>query len=146
MKTFRMYQRIGYRIWRVARVLEVKLEAELASHGLTRLMWMTLHGVGEDGVETPSELADYLGIARPSVSRMLHKMETRGLMRRFVDAGPDARMVRLALTETGVEMLNDLLPKVDAHNARICERLDPDELASLLSALDRLSNGDIVRA
>lgn len=50
-----------------------------------------------------SELADVLGIARPTVTTMLQKMERAGLVERRVDAD-DQRYTRIYMTEGGREL------------------------------------------
>ncbi|MDO8987308.1 MAG: MarR family transcriptional regulator, partial [Coriobacteriia bacterium] len=59
-------------------------------------LWALAHS---DGI-TQSELADMLGIARPTVTTMLQKMERSGLVRRRVDED-DQRYTRIYVTEQG---------------------------------------------
>jgi len=142
LSTYRLHQRLSFRIARLARILHARLEAELAPHGLTRLMWLILYGVGVDGVETPSGLASYLGVARPSISRLLHRMQTDGLIQRDASPEGDGRNVQLSLTEAGRQLLGELLPRIDAHNEHFCMKLDPVALSALMDTLDRLAAGE----
>ena len=136
-----LHDRLTWRISRVARILQSQLESRLEPHGLTRMMWLVLRGVGDDGIATPSDLADYIGITRPAASRLLARMEAAGHVRREGAAG-DGRSVTLALTGTGRALLDRLRPEVDAHLARFQAKLDPATLTALMDGLARLAEGE----
>ena len=142
MQHYRLHQRLGYRVTRLSRIMQAALEAELAPHNLTRLMWVVLYGIATDRIETPSQLASYLGVTRPSISRVVHKLQAVGLIDRIERDGPDARTVRLVPTEAGRQLVETLQPRVDAHNAHFSGKLTPEELALLMSALERLCAGE----
>lgn len=137
-----LHQRLGWRVSRLARILQSRLEAVLADEGLTRLMWVVLCGLGEDGIETPSDLADYIGITRASTSRLLTTMEGRGLIRRSGTAGADGRQVALELTERGQAILHRYRPAADAITAHFMAKLDPDQARILMDALAILAQGE----
>lgn len=137
-----LHQRLGWRVSRLARIMQSRLEAELAEARLTRLMWVVLCGLGEDGVESPSQLADYIGITRASTSRLLSAMERRGLVARGGAAGPDGRQVTLKLSEEGRALLSRYRPRVDAFTAHFMNKLDPDQARVLMAALAALTEGE----
>lgn len=137
-----LHRRLGWRVSRLARILQARLEAVLAPEGLTRLMWVVLCGLGEDGVETPSEMADYIGITRASTSRLLTTMAGSGLIVRNGPAGPDGRQVALALTDRGRAILTRYRPQADALNAHFMAKLTPDQARVLMEALALLAAGE----
>jgi DNA-binding MarR family transcriptional regulator len=141
-ESYLLHQRLGWRVSRLARILQSRLEAELAEARLTRLMWVVLCGLGEDGVETPSELADYIGITRASTSRLLSAMARRGLVLRGGAAGPDGRQVTLRLSAEGRALLARYRPRVDAFTAHFMNKLDPDQARVLMAALATLAAGE----
>lgn len=134
----RLKDRLGYRISRAARILQVRLESELAPEGLTRLMWLVLSGIGDEDITTPSAMAEAIGITRPATSRLLARMEAMGLVARSEGPG-DGRSVRLGLTRAGRAMLTRLRPKVEAVRTHFASKLSGAELAALTTALDRLT-------
>jgi DNA-binding MarR family transcriptional regulator len=76
---------------------------------------------------TLSDLADHLGLLRPTMSKMVHAMVERGLVTR--QAHPrDRRRVRLGLTEAGKQCF-------DAHESRMRQSLA--ELIKSFSAEER---------
>lgn len=137
-----LHQRLGWRVSRMARILQAHLEDVLAEDGLTRLMWVVLCGLGEDGVETPSEMAGYIGITRASTSRLLTTMEGRGLIRRAGPAGPDGRQVALELTGRGRAILTRYRPEADAMTAHFLSKLSPEQARVLMEALAIMAEGE----
>ena len=141
MPHYTLHDRLGYRVSRLARIMQTRLEAVLAEEGLTRMMWLVLTGIGEDGVRTPSELADYIGITRPAASRLLKRMEARGFVVRAEGDG-DGRSVDLGLTEAGQEVLDRARPRVDAMTAHFVSKLDGATYAALMDGLAGLAEGE----
>jgi DNA-binding MarR family transcriptional regulator len=141
MTHYRLHDRLGYRVSRLARIMQSRLEGLLAGDGLSRMMWLVLTGIGEDGVRTPSEMADYIGITRPAASRLLARMEGLGHVARGAAEG-DGRAVALELTPKGRAALMRLRPQVDAMTARFEAKLDPAAMAALMDGLARLAEGE----
>lgn len=137
----RLKDRLGYRLSRAARILQIRLEVELAPEGLTRLMWLVLSGIGDEDIATPSAMAEAIGITRPATSRLLARMEAMGLVVRGGGAD-DGRSVKLALTPAGLATLRRLRPKVEAVRAHFARKLPELELTALIVALDRLTAGE----
>jgi DNA-binding MarR family transcriptional regulator len=141
MPHYRLHDRLGYRVSRLARIMQSRLETVLAREDLTRMMWLVLTGIGEDGVRTPSELAEYIGITRPAASRLLNRMEARGFVVRAEGDG-DGRTVDLALTDSGREVLLRARPQVDAMTAHFISKLDRAAYAALMDGLAGLAEGE----
>jgi MarR family transcriptional regulator, transcriptional regulator for hemolysin len=139
---YRLHQRLGYRASRLARIMQNRLEALIAEHGLTRLMWCVLTGVGEEGVRTPSELADYVGVTRPAMSRLLRVLEDKAMLRRINGGSRDGRAVRIELTPLGEEVTRRTRIAVDRLNAHFTAKLPSDHLAAVLSGLEILAAGE----
>ena len=138
---YSLHSRLGYKVSRLARVMETRLEGMIAEFGVTRMMWCVLSGVGLENVKTPSALARYIGIARPTVSRVLSDMEKRGFIYRS-GAKADGRAIEIELTDLGRNALNRCRPLVDDLNAHFMGKLEPRELEVLLSHLDSLAEGE----
>lgn len=141
MTAYKLHDRLSYRVSRAARIMQSRLEARLADDGLTRMMWLVLTGLGEDGVRTPSQLADYIGITRPATSRLIHKMEIRGHIRRSGTDG-DGRSVELSLTEEGRACLARARPQVDALLEHFTEKLSPEVYEAMMIGLASLAEGE----
>jgi MarR family transcriptional regulator, transcriptional regulator for hemolysin len=141
MPDYELHKRLGYRVSRLSRIMQSRLERMIAEQGLTRLMWCVLTGVGEESVATPSELADYIGITRPATSRLLREMEARGMVSRNGNDA-DGRGKTVALTPLGRQLLEAARPSVEDVNAHFTSKLEPEELATLHACIARLVAGE----
>lgn len=142
MTEYRLHKRLGYRASRLAKIMQNRLETALSEHGLTRLMWCVMTGVGEEGVQTPSELADYVGVTRPTISRLLKSLEARGLLQRTNGSARDGRSVRIELTARGQQITDAMRSVVDQINSHFTAKLSPEHLAAVLSGLELLAAGE----
>ncbi len=110
----------------LARTVHPELEA--AAYGLL------MHVV--DGGARATDLAEYFGIDKSTVSRQVRLLEQLGLLCREPDPG-DARVLRLVATQEGVRRLSAAR---DARRRRVEERLtgwDTDDVGRLAGLLAR---------
>lgn len=140
MDGYRLHGRLGFRVSRLARLMQARHEAVLPA-GLTRLGAAVLGGVGDEDVDTPSALAAYVGITRPAMSRLLRGLEARGFVARAA-AGGDGRQTQVVLTPTGTAALAEVRRAADALQAHFAAKLTPGDLAVLTRALARLAEGE----
>lgn len=124
--------------------MEARLEKQLSEHGVTRLMWCVMRGVGMENVNTPSGLAEYICIARPAISRLLKNMEARGLVER-TGINDDKRFTEVALTELGDEKMKACHVLVRQLNEHFSSKLDSDTYDLLMEAIDKLTEGEHVK-
>ena len=83
-----------------------------------------------------SDLADRLGIERARLVRVLDKLEKRGLTRRL--ASPtDRRSHALRLTREGQKTLKRAAMLAAMHEAKLIEKLGPEQRKSMLTLLRR---------
>ncbi|MDP9292829.1 MAG: MarR family transcriptional regulator [Actinomycetota bacterium] len=96
------------------------------------------------GPLTPSELANREGIQRPTVTRLLGRLEAAGLVERTADPG-DGRSSLITASAAGRELLRELRLRKDVYLARRLAGLDLEERATLARAaaiLERLLEED----
>jgi MarR family transcriptional regulator, transcriptional regulator for hemolysin len=141
MHDYELHKRLGYRVSRLSRIMQGRLERILGDHRITRLAWCALTGIGEEGVSTPSELAAYIGITRPATSRLLRDLEARGLVAR-TNGSADGRSVTVSLTEKGNAITREARVLVDEMNRHFKSKLEPEHLAQVLRGLEILSAGE----
>ena len=88
----------GFILNDVARLLRTTYDRRMKALGLTRSQWWVLtHLYRNDGV-TQSELAEILEIEKPTLGRLLDRLEANGWVRREEHA-VDRRAKRVFLTE-----------------------------------------------
>ena len=117
----------GFLVNDVARALRTEYDRRVRELGLTRSQWWVLNHLYRNPGLTQSELAEILELERPSVGRLLDRLEAKGLIRREHDAR-DRRAWRVHLAETAE-------PQMRALRKRAAELMS-DALAGL-SAADR---------
>lgn len=85
----------------------------------------------------PSKLADLTGSSRASISSALNSLEAGGLIVRSINPS-NRRLVRVALTDKGRDMLARSIPIQAQREQAWLAILTPPELAALKSAVHRL--------
>lgn len=136
--TFNLHDGLGYRLTIAARTNNAVFDAKLSDLGLTRQMWCVLIAVGEQGIDTPSAIADYIGIIRPAASRTLKQMEKSGLLARASGQG-DKRTTQVGLTPEGERRLALSLPLAAENRADMNAVLSAAEQATLVTLLEKLT-------
>jgi len=59
LEQFRLHQRFEYKINKLARLMQSRLEAGLEKHGITRVQWIALTAIEIEGKSSPSDLAEH---------------------------------------------------------------------------------------
>jgi DNA-binding MarR family transcriptional regulator len=93
-----------------------------------------LRGAGPNGV-TCSEIGERLIERDPDVTRLIDRLEQRGLMQRTRDAR-DRRVYRNAITPAGLELLASLDEPLSAMHKKQMGHLSQEKLATLISLLE----------
>ena len=115
------------------------VEVLLNRYGLTATQYNVLRilrGAGDDGA-CGREIASRLITAEPDITRLLDRMEKRGLISRRRDA-KDRRFVTTRIAPSGLEILAALDAPVAALHRRQFDRVSGAELKRLMVALGKL--------
>ena len=138
--TYNLHDRLGYKLTLAAQVNNQILVNLLAQLGLTRQTWCVLVAVGEQGINLPSEIADYIGIQRAAVSRTLKDMHNKGFLRR--DNDPDnGKLTLVTLTDQGQDLLAQSLLLCEQSSQRMDEKLTANERQQLDQLLSKYLSG-----
>lgn len=106
----------------------------LRQYHLTEQQWRVLRALtAVDDIEV-TELARATFLLAPSLSRILHDLERRGLVERRADPS-DLRRNRISLSCSGARLIELASAHSEAVYARIAEALGPEKLAALQSLL-----------
>ena len=133
---------VGYLLGQAKGRITAAIDAEMAPYDITGAQWITLLHLSCDEVGTAGELCRRACVDTGSMTRMLDRLEAKGLVQR-TRCAEDRRVVRLRMTEAG-EKLAALMPDVASrvlnHHLRGFTR---DELETLKSLLRRIiANAD----
>ncbi|WP_162798423.1 MarR family winged helix-turn-helix transcriptional regulator [Sulfitobacter sp. SK012] len=138
---YQLQRRIGFRLTKLAKTIQSRLEDDILEHGLTRLKWCVLSGVALEGIKAPSDLADHIGVARPAISRLLKTMETEGLLERSLRA-EDGRGRQITVTELGKARMRSCWPFMGSNEDHFMAKLTQEQAQSLSDILDTLLEGE----
>ena len=115
-----------------------------AGDELSPSMTAALATIENRGPLTPSELAEFERIKRPTATRVLRRLEEAGLIERTADPS-DGRSALVAVTKDGAALLKKLRSRKNAYLARRLRELPDEDVAALERAadvLERLLDGE----
>jgi DNA-binding MarR family transcriptional regulator len=124
-------------ILKTADVLRRRFAAVLDPHGLTLQQYNVLRILrGAKGEPLPTlEIADRLIEQAPGITRLLDRLDAKGLVRRE-RGGDDRRLVHCYITAAGYELLSRVDSAVSAIDDASLDGFDPDEIDALLEMLE----------
>ncbi|WP_339862929.1 homoprotocatechuate degradation operon regulator HpaR [Paremcibacter congregatus] len=112
--------------------------AMLLDNKLTDQQWRVLRALAENPVLEVVELAEKCVILQPSVSRIIRKMEERGLITRIIPSR-DRRRSEISITPKGRALFAKLAPRCEEIYKEITARFGQEKLDKLLALLHDLS-------
>ena len=137
---------VGYLMKRIMMSIVYQADKRLDEHGLTSAQWGPLMRLRTTGGSTVAELARWLQVDAGAMTRLLDRLEKKGLCKR-VRSTEDRRVVRVELTPDGEAAIVGV-PAVlaDVMNAHLAG-FSKTEWQALKSYLQRmLEAGDALRA
>lgn len=123
--------------------LAFQLRAPATRHGITPSRLAVLAALGRAGPQRLGCLAEQLGIAAASMSRLADVLQEAGLAQRSIDAA-DRRAMQLSLTKHGADLLAELRQEGTAALSTQIACLPPEQAAALRAAvpvLESLADG-----
>lgn len=137
---------VGYQMFRVMSTMKREVEQRMAAHGLTDAQWRPLWMLRTGKASTAIELARETGIDAGAVTRMVDRLESRGLVER-VRSEEDRRVVHLRLTPEGETAVAAVPQVLAAVNNDFLRGFSRDEFEQLKGLLRRMrANGEALGA
>lgn len=124
---------------RTAEALKRSFAQVLESHGITAQQYNVLRilrGAGPEGLPTLT-IGERMIEETPGVTRLVDRLERKGLVERK-PCPKDRRRVFCCITEKGLGQLKQLDEPVDRWDAQNVAVLQPSDIDSLISLLDRV--------
>ena len=110
----------------------------LHEYDLTDQQWRVLRALAESLEVEVVGLADRCVILQPSVSRIVKKLEDRGLISRR-NSSSDRRRSHITMTAKGRDLFQSIAPRAELAYEVIIDRFGSKKLTQLLDLLDDLS-------
>jgi DNA-binding MarR family transcriptional regulator len=109
-ENYRLGDSVGYLVKRVRMVFTSAVDREMAAYDVSYDQWGILLTMAKGKGDTAAELSREMCTDTGSMTRMIDRLEAKGMVKR-TRSEDDRRIVRLALTEAG-QALADQLPAV----------------------------------
>ena len=133
--TFSLTQSVGFSINKARNVLVTEMDAALKELDITAQQMGILLSMRHATAATPFELSKLLGIDTGLMTRMLDKLEAKGLLARSRNV-EDRRVVNLKLTKAGeavAAQLPEIVPVVLNRRLKKFTKAEFEELRRLLN-------------
>jgi DNA-binding MarR family transcriptional regulator len=124
----------GYLVNDVARLMRTVYDRRVRSLGLTRSQWWVLNHLFRNPGATQSELAAILEIERPTLGRLLDRLQAKGWVRREHDTR-DRRAWRVNLTAAAEPAMRKLRKQAFGLRRDALEGLSASERERFVDAL-----------
>ena len=129
---------LGYQLRRAQIATFQHFAATVGKSGVTPGWFGLMVIVANNTGLSQTRLARALGVDGSTMVAMIDRLEENGWLQRRRSA-VDRRTHALHLTDAGTELLAQLAPQVEAHEAELAQRLSGDEKATLLALLAKIS-------
>lgn len=136
---------VGFLMKHVMMSIVAQADKRLVTHGLTNTQWGPLMRLRMSGGSTVAELARWLQIDAGAMTRLLDRLEKKGLCKR-TRCTDDRRVVRVAITPEGEAAIAEVPAVLSAIMNDHLAGFSESEWRLLLSMLQRmLRNGEALR-
>jgi MarR family transcriptional regulator, multiple antibiotic resistance protein MarR len=136
IETFRPSQGVGAFIGRARRTIVEAIDQKLAPLDISHAQWIVIMLLG-DGAATAAELCKILVYDPGAMTRLLDRLEKKGVLRR-VRAKGDRRTVRLELTAEGKRLYPRILEALVQVFNRLLRGFSKSEVRQLEDLLKRM--------
>ena len=130
-------EQVGYYLRSIFRRLDRDMAFLLSQEGLTFAQMVVLRHIRAQDGTTLAELTDNLQWAASTLSGIIKRLERNGYLERLADP-TDLRVNHLRITDKAHHILEKTCCTYNDHLADVLSHFRPDELALLLSSLQKL--------
>lgn len=129
---------VGHQLANLMGLMRRELEVRMAEHGLTDAQWKPLWMLKSGVASTALEMAREIGVDAGAVTRLLDRLESKGLVERTRSAS-DRRVVHLRLTPAGDAVADQVPHVLAALNNDFLHGFSESEWKQLRKLLDRMA-------
>ncbi len=132
------YEELLISIRKVIRAIDLHSKQLTKSSGLTGPQLLIMREIASTDGVTASQIAKAINLSAATVTNILDRLESRGLIQR-VRSSEDKRRVSLFLSEAGKNCLVDAPKPLQEHFIQKFCRLEDWEQSQLLSSMQRIA-------
>ena len=127
---------------RTADALQSSMESKLKEYSLTGTQYNALRilrGAGSEGLPC-SEIGERMITRDPDITRLLDRLEQRGLVERVRDR-KDRRVIYGKISAAGQKLLREMDRPVEQHGREMLRHVGPADLRRLIDLLEQVRSG-----
>jgi DNA-binding MarR family transcriptional regulator len=128
---------LGFWLRFVSNHVSQRFRQQLEAQGVTVTEWVALRTLLDQGEGSHASLIDALGMTKGAASKVISRLEEKGLAQRQWAEG-NARDQRLLLTAKGKALVPRLAKLADANDQHFFGHLSPTERRALVTAMQAL--------
>lgn len=129
---------VGYNLRKAQVAIFQNFQAAVAPHDVTPGQFGVLIMIRENEGLSQSDLGSAVGIDRSTMVAVIDRLESRGLVVRAPSPN-DRRSYALRLSPEGEKLMDDLIPRVQAHDRGMVKDLSEEERLQLIDFLRRIA-------
>ena len=129
---------LGFWLRLISNQVSAQFKQRVEHHGVSVSDWVALRRLYDDGAASPAALIDSLGMTKGAVSKIVSRLQQRGLVER-AGVARDARAQEIRLTAAGKALVPRLAALADHNDAAFFGHLPARERAALMRTLRGLA-------
>lgn len=135
---YQMDQSIGHQLVNLMTMMRREVEVRMAAHSLTDAQWKPLWLLKAGKATTAIELARYMDVDAGAITRLVDRLEAKGLVER-VRSATDRRVVHLGLTAEGEAVVAHVPHVLASVNNDMLRGFSETDFNQLRKLLDRIT-------
>lgn len=130
---------INFQLTLAQKNVNQNLTRRLAPYEITPSQYAVLNCLWQhDGCSFPHEIADALSLEMPTVSGILDRLQSKGMIGREINE-ENRREIHVLLTDKGRALEKDVIREVEDMNREVLDAFSEKERAELQKSLERLA-------
>jgi len=134
---FHLHNSFTFWVTRLASAMREQFNHALAESDVTWPQWMILNVLHHGLAITPAQIADNIGVDRSAVTRLVDRLEKKGLVARSFD-GIDRRSIQISMTSNGIQLVGSVNAAARAHQDAFLADLPSTECRGLKGNIQKL--------
>ncbi|MCW5660381.1 MAG: MarR family transcriptional regulator [Burkholderiaceae bacterium] len=120
-----------------SRLISAEFHLVVTAQGFTVSEWRVLASLAGSEPINIGQLAQITTMKQPTVTRVLDRMQARGLVERLPSGG-DRRVTLVRITPAGTQLVSQLIPQAQEHERRVLEPFGRQRSEDLKATLRKL--------
>lgn len=134
---FHLHNSFTFWIARLASAMRDQFNQALAEHDVTWPQWMIMNVLHHKLAVTPAQIAENIGVDRSAVTRLVDRLEKKGMVARSFD-GLDRRSIQIVMTEQGRHLVVKINEAAKEHQESFMSQLPSTECRGLKGNIQKL--------